>query len=357
MKAAAFDRPPLKVALMGLGRAMLNAHFPVLAANSSLFNVVAACELIKSRRDIVSERFPDCKMFRTFDDMLDERDIDLVFIALPAADRLKYVLKSLGRGYWTLVESPLALTLDEAKILRGAAIKAKNRLAVVERSFFQPDFMLAEKIISDKRIGKVQKIAIRREEFVRRNDWQAVRRMGGGAVNCQMPDLITAALRLMQGQPIKLWSDVKRIVATGDVEDYVHLNIVSRSGITSEIEYNGAMLPECISPSYTIVGSSGVFNVMPGENSGLLTCINPTYKLTKVRTSVRTPPIDETPEVVPAVSEKILLDSDAVSGLQAFWQSVYSVVRLAQPLPYTLDDSIEVVKFMNLVYKSSQFGR
>lgn len=357
MKESAFNRPPLKVALMGLGRAMLNVHFPVLSANPSLFNVVAACELIKSRRDIVAERFPDCKMFRMFDDMLDERDIDLVFIALPAADRLKYILKSLESGFWTLVESPLALTLDEAKILRGAAIKAKNRLAVVERSFFQPDYLLAEKMISDKRIGKVHKIAVRREEFVRRNDWQAVRRMGGGAVNCQMSDLITAALKLIHGQPVQLWSDVKRIVATGDVEDYVHLNIVSRSGITADIDYNGAMLPENRSPSYSIIGSSGVFSVMPGESSGLLTCIDPSYKLPKVRTSVRTPPVDEVQDVVPTVSERISLPSDTVSGLQAFWQSVYSVVRLAQPLPYTLDESIEAVKFMNLVYKSSQFGR
>ena len=43
----------------------------------ALFQVVAACDLMKERRDIVARDYPDCRMFRQFSDMLDEQGIDL----------------------------------------------------------------------------------------------------------------------------------------------------------------------------------------------------------------------------------------------------------------------------------------
>jgi predicted dehydrogenase len=81
-----YQRPPIRVALMGLGRAMFSSHYPVYKAHPALFNVVAACDLIKERRDIVARDFPSCRMFRQFSDMLYERDIDLVDIVTPALD-------------------------------------------------------------------------------------------------------------------------------------------------------------------------------------------------------------------------------------------------------------------------------
>ena len=63
-------RPPVRVALMGLGRAMFEDHYPIFKAHPALFKVVAACDLMKERRDIIAKDFPDCKMFRRFSDML-----------------------------------------------------------------------------------------------------------------------------------------------------------------------------------------------------------------------------------------------------------------------------------------------
>ena len=121
-------RPPVRVALMGLGRAMFEDHYPIFKAHPALFKVVAACDLMKERRDIIAKDFPDCKMFRRFSDMLDERDIDVVDIATCSVDHVNHALMSLERGFWTLLETPLALTFDDAQVLRGAAQKAKNRL-------------------------------------------------------------------------------------------------------------------------------------------------------------------------------------------------------------------------------------
>ena len=57
---ADYQRPPVRVALMGLGRSMFTEHYPVFKAHPGLFKVVAACDLIKERRDIIAKDFLDC---------------------------------------------------------------------------------------------------------------------------------------------------------------------------------------------------------------------------------------------------------------------------------------------------------
>ena len=160
--SADYQRPPIKVALMGLGRAMFSEHYPVYKAHPSLFKVVAACDLVKERRDIVANDYPECRMFRQFADMLDERDIDLVDIATCSNMHVKHALMSLKHGFWTLLETPMALTLDEAQILRGQAMKSKNRLMVMQRGLFSADFMLARRAMSDSRFGAIHQLRVLR---------------------------------------------------------------------------------------------------------------------------------------------------------------------------------------------------
>ena len=159
-----YQRPPIKVALMGLGRAMFNDHYPVFRQHPNLFRVVAACDLIKERRDMVARDFPRCRMFRQFADMLDEPGIDLVDIATCTVDHVRHAMMSLKKGFWTLLETPMALTPDEAQILRGQAQKSRNRLMVLQRGLFSPDYLLAKSMMADARLGPIHQIRVRREE-------------------------------------------------------------------------------------------------------------------------------------------------------------------------------------------------
>lgn len=352
-----YRRPALRLALMGLGRAMFDSHFPVFEAHPALFNVVAACDLEKPRRDRVAKSFPKCRMFRQFGDMLDERDIDLVLIALPNKDRTQYILKSIQRGFWTLIESPFGVDLDEANVLRGAALKSRSRLAVVNRSVFEPDFMLARQVIDSGRLGKLRKIEIRRNDYIRRDDWQAVRRQGGGATQCIFQDMILQALRLLPGQPAQMWSDLKRIASLGDSEDYAHLALVNRDLQTADVEYNGGFVSDETLPSFRILGDTGTLSVMPGAREGKITVIDPGFKPPRRRTSIRTPSLKDLHEEIPMLSETVSLDKFTQTGKAAFWHAIYSAVRTAVPLPFTLEESMEAVKIAQLMRRSSPFGR
>ncbi len=352
-----YQRPPLRVALMGLGRAMFSSHYPVFKAHPALFKVVAACDLAKDRRDRVAQDFPDCKMFRRFSDMLDEPDIDIVDIATCSVDHVQHALMSLERNFWTLLETPLALTFDDAQILRGAALKARNKLLVLQRGLFAPDFKLAQQMMTDPRLGEIHQIRMRREDYIRRDDWQTVKRLGGGATYYAMTDMLLQAMRLLPLPPIQMWSELKRVASLGDAEDYVHVNLRTRGQITADIEFNGGCLEAFRSPSFMIRGERGVFTVNPGATEGTLTVIDPEFKFPRRRSSVRTPDLDvDLHEEFPVVTIPVGLPKNTRHGPSAFWMHVYETVRTAKPFPLQLEDSIEAIKFAHLMKKTSPFA-
>lgn len=352
-----YQRPPIKVALMGLGRSMFDEHLPVFKAHPALFKVVAACDLVKERRDLLAKDFPDCRMFRQFRDMLDERDIDVVDIATCSVDHVDHALMSLQKGFWTLLETPLALTIEDAQRLRGAAVKAKNRLLVLQRGLFAPDFLLARLAAQDPRLGKIYEIAIRREDFIRRDDWQTVKRLGGGASYYAMPDLILQALRLLPSPPVQMWSVLKRVASLGDAEDLAHVILRTRDLVSADVEFNGGVVASDRSPSFVLRGELGTFTVKPGALEGTLTMVDPKHRFPRRRSSVRTPSLDDMHEEVPIVSETLTLPRGTAYGPSAFWKHLYDTIRIASPFPVQLDESIEAVKFTHLMKKTSPFGK
>ena len=351
-----YQRPPVRVAVIGLGRSFFSSHYPVFKAHPALFKIVAVCDLLKERRDIVAKDFPDCKMFRQFGDMLDEREIDLVDIATCSTDHVQHALASLERGFWTLLESPMALTLDDANVLRGAAAKAKNRLLVLQRGLFAPDYLLAKSMMNDSRLGEIHQVRIRREDYIRRDDWQTVKRLGGGAAYYEMTDLILQALKMLPSPPIQMWSELKRIASLGDAEDYAHVNLKTRTQISADVEFNGGVLETSRAPSFAIRAERGTFTVAQGATSGVLKIIDPEFKFPRRRSSVRTPEIVDMHEQIPVVEIPVSLPKGTLYGPSAFWKHVYDTVRTAKPFPLQLEDSIEAVKFAQLMKKTSPFG-
>ena len=352
-----YQRPPIRVALMGLGRAMFADHYPVFRKHPALFRVVAACDLLKERRDIVARDYPDCKMFRQFSDMLDEHDIDIVDIATCTVDHVKHAMMSLKKGFWTLLETPMALTPDDAQILRGQAQKSKNRLLVLQRGLFSPDFLLTKMVMGDPRLGFIHQIRIRREDYVRRDDWQCVKRLGGGASYYAMTDLTLQALRLLPSPPIQMWGELKRLASLGDAEDFAHMNLKTRDLVSADVEFNGGCLLPERSPSFELRAERGVFKVEQGSSSGKLTVIDPNFSFPRRRSSVRTPPIKDMHEEVPVQTFEVSLPKGTPYGPSAFWKCVYDTVRTAAPFPLQLEDSIEAVKFSHLLKKTSPFGK
>lgn len=345
-------RRPLRIGIAGLGRAGLNCHLPALRQLPSLYAVTAVCDLRKERRDVVEREFPEVRTYRRMDDMLYDQELDVVDIALPSLYHANTAIAALNRNLWTVVESPIALSHETALRLKATSVKTRGKLIPYVPGVFSPDFRLAQMAIDDPRLGDVFEVRVRHQDYIRRDDWQCVRRCGGGCTWYGGQDALLEAVALMRTLPAQLWSDLKRIVSVGDAEDFMHISLKSRGTVSADVEVCGAQLAP-FEPSFTVRGSLGSFTVNPGADEGTLRVVNPAFKFPRRRSSVRTPPLEDMHENLPVVDIPLRLPEGAITGPTAFWRALYATIRTAAPFPVSLDDAVEVVRYLQIAQQSS----
>ncbi len=352
------NRPPIRVGIVGLGRAAFFNHIPIFQKLPNLFQITAACDTDKSRRDRLVETYggKGIKMYRQLEDMLDDPDIDLVDIALPSTFHVEAALASLQRDKWTLLETPLALSHDDAVVLKGASVKARNKLFVNVSKMFSPDFMLAKQVIESPELGEIYEVRIRKQDFIRRDDWQTVKRCGGGIAFTEGTETLLQAQALLRTPPVQLWSELKRLASLGDAEDYAHIILKTRLNITADIEINGGQVPP-FEPAFTIRGMRGECKIPAGSSEGMFRIIDPEYKFPRRRSSVRTPEITDLHEDFPIVDVPVKLNDSVETGDLCFWKALYRTIRVAAPFPFQLEEIVETIRYLQLIKQASPFAK
>jgi len=349
-------RPPIRVGIVGLGRAGLEMHCPELMQFPELFKIVAVCDPVKERRDVALELLPECRAYRRYEDLLLDPDVELVDIATRSDEHAAHVMQALKTNKWVNVERPFCCDYDEAMVLRAASIKAGNRLLVRHNFRYEASFLQVKEVIDSGVLGEIYDIKIRRGAYERRDDWQSVKRCGGGAALAWGPAFLDQALDLLRTPPIKVWSDFKRIAAVGDAEDYVRIILRNMAGLTVDLEISGGRVGPL--PQFIVTGTKGAFTLYPDAAAGTLRYLDPKQKLDRRRSSVRTPPLGSfgTPETLLWIETQVPVKPKAEAGMTLIWEHVYNAIRENKPYPISLDTAIETMRILTLVKKESAYA-
>lgn len=107
----------------------------------------------------VANRLHIPKAYESYEALLDDSDIDAVYIPLPNQLHVPWAIKALEAGKHVLCEKPVALTSAEAMQLQKAA-EQKPHLKVMEAFMyrFHPQWQYAKKMVSEGKIGKLKTI-------------------------------------------------------------------------------------------------------------------------------------------------------------------------------------------------------
>ena len=341
----------ISVGVVGCGRSAVLNHLPAIGKLNGLFRVAAVCDVEKSRRDHVESMFPEVRHYRRAVDMVDDPDLDLILVSTPSLDHDKIVLECLSRRLWTVCETPVSPTHEGAIVLRGASVKAGNRLIAATPQMFSPEFRLASIARAKRKIGSLYDIRIRQGAYERRDDWQATVKRCGGAAFFAAQDPILQALTLLKAPPVQMWSEIKKLVALGDAEDYVRLMLRSADGITADVEANSAVVGTG-GPAIELRGTRGSFSVMPGATKGVYRIIDPSQRFPHKRSSVALPPLKDSAERIRIVEEELELP-DPKPAHEAFWCAVHSTVRSEVMFPVDFDLVVEMARYVGIVRKSA----
>jgi predicted dehydrogenase len=339
----------ISLGVVGCGRSAVFGHLPAIGKLSGLFRVVAVCDVEKSRRDHVESMFPEVRHYRRAADMADDPELDAVLVSVPSLEHDSIVLECLSRNLWTVCETPVSTTYEGALVLRGAAVKSGNRLIAATPQLFSPEFLLASLAIARKKIGSSYDIRVRHGAYMRRDDWQATLKRGGGAAFFAAQEPLLQALSLLKAPPVQMWSETKKITALGDAEDYVSMLMRSADGITADVEANSSVVGTG-DPAIELRGTRGSFTVMPGAVKGVYRIIDPVQRFMHKRSSIALPPLKEPGEKIRIVEECLEL-SDPIPAHEAFWRAIYATIRTGKEFPVDFDLVVEMAKYVGIVRK------
>lgn len=110
-------------------------------------------------------------------------------------------------------------------------------------------------IVASGKIGALKSIRRSYGAYVRRADWQAFKKFGGGMLNNYGAHQIDAAL-YMTGEKVKrVFCDKNIVASAGDADDVVKIFFRMESGVTVDIDINQAA--GVSAPEWVINGSCG----------------------------------------------------------------------------------------------------
>lgn len=254
---------PIKVAVVGLGRAGWSIHVARMRGHPE-FQVVAVSDFEESRRKEAAAEF-QCATFSDYRTMLQNTDAELIVVASQSSTHAPITIEALRSGRHVIVEKPMATSVRDAERMVRAATAARKKLFVHQNYRFNADVRHVREVIeSEEPIGRVFEVRMRALYFARRNDWQTLKKYGGGLLNNHGAHFIDTALQIL-GTPVKdLWCDLQLISDAGNTEDHVKLLLRGRNGRVIDIEIcTSCAFPE---PKWTLLGSNGTL-VSDGKTS------------------------------------------------------------------------------------------
>ena len=243
----------LRVGIVGVGN-MGSAHAHCIA-NGDIkgMRLVALCDTDISKRDRISNDFPDVTVFSSHKELIKSGIADAIIVATPHKDHPGIVIDALEGGLHVLTEKPVAVRALDAEKMEIAAKNSGKVFAVMFNQRTNPVYRKAREIVQSGALGRPKRLVwiitnwYRTQCYYNSGGWRATwSGEGGGVLLNQAP------------HNLDLWQWIfgmpKRIRAFCSVGKWHNIEVEDDATIYAEYE-NGAVA--------TFITSTGEY---PGTN-------------------------------------------------------------------------------------------
>lgn len=296
----------------------------------------------------------------SFEQLLDDDEVELVIIATRSDTHAALAVQALQAGKHVVVEKPMATDLADADAMIELAKRAKGRLFVRHNRRFDPPFLCAREVVESGKLGRLHSVQIRVGEYVRRSDWQTLKKFGGGQLLNWGPHVIDWALQLIGGRAVEQWSDLKLIAAAGDAEDHVKLLLKGPKQpdggqAIADLEISGANAVK--QPPFVLCGDRGSL-VIDGQRARLR-YLRQVPSRAALAASADTPGQDDKRYKIDDKSDWIEEEFPALprhAGASTdYWTEIYRALRKGTDFPVTLAQAREVMRVIEVAREGTPF--
>ncbi|WP_336779413.1 Gfo/Idh/MocA family oxidoreductase [Paenibacillus illinoisensis] len=175
----------LKMAVIGLGK--MGLHMIQQAEQAELngsIKLVAVCEAHDESLSNFADAHAEISAYSDYMQLLNEHEIDLLYIAVPPKFHYPVVMEALKRKIHVFCEKPLANSTEEAREMLEAAEQAGVIHAIHFSMPHEPSVMKLQKLVEQRSIGAIRKIELILQfpqwpRAWQQNSWISSREQGG----------------------------------------------------------------------------------------------------------------------------------------------------------------------------------
>ncbi|MGN0871881.1 MAG: Gfo/Idh/MocA family protein [Victivallales bacterium] len=339
----------IKVGILGLGRAGRGMHYKeILNCNADYFDIVAACDCDQKQIEKTKNEFPDLntKYYTKFEEMLADKNVELVAVATRSLDHVKHALQAAKAGKIVFVEKPVTPSVREFDKLIVWEKKHPGTIFIRHNRRFEPCFNHILDILKTGKLGWVYEIKLARNNYSWRADWQTLIEYGGGQLLNWGPHIIDHSLQLLQSPVKSVWSNLKLVAAKGDAEDHIKIVFTGENGRIVDMEISGGVAIS--EPVYIIHGTKGSL-VSQDEKRIRIKYQNPAIPTPVFSSDPGTPDGFGAPFTPEWIEDDLQVAPSIGCQTNTIWKDLYFAIRENKPFRITLEEAREVVRITELV--------
>ncbi|MAG92898.1 MAG: hypothetical protein CMJ48_04025 [Planctomycetaceae bacterium] len=143
----------LRVGIIGAGGIAAKLHLPELKTVEDA-EVVLVAGRRRVRLETICRKFDVPRWTQSYDDVVNDPDVDAVVVALPHPLHVQWGLKVLDAGKHLHMQKPLSTSLDEADQF-VSAVEKTDRTVLALPFVSKPSVLAARQMVQDGKLGKV----------------------------------------------------------------------------------------------------------------------------------------------------------------------------------------------------------
>ena len=232
----------------------------IIKSKNSELHIIGSRDINRSKK--FANHFK-CKNFGTYEDIIENDDVDAVYISTPVGLHEKLVIKALKKGKHVLCEKSIGDSFNSIKKMIKTANDNKVRLMEGLMFRFHPSHQKVQQIINEKTLGEIYGFY---GEYgfpkIPKTDIRYNKKIGGGILNDAACYPISASRMIFGKEPVQVFC-TNQIDSTKGVDERTSISLVFEKNKVAQMKcgYNLNY-----ANFYSIWGEKGALNLTRSFN-------------------------------------------------------------------------------------------
>ena len=244
-----------RVAVVGYGFSGRSFHSYLISITPGLVLHGIASRSEETRARITAERH--CKAYAGFEEILRDRDVDMVVLATPNSTHADLAIRAMNAGKHVVTDKVMCLTLKDCDRMIAASKKTGRFLNVFQNRRWDGDFLTLKNAIQQGQLGEVRWIEMAWQGFGAWGGWRGQAGMGGGKLYDLGAHLVDQLVLLFPRRITSVYCRMHHDIGTTDTESQALVVIGFEGGQTGICDVSS--LAAIAKPRFYACGTRGTF--------------------------------------------------------------------------------------------------